>query len=190
MVPALFAVETYPTVHQMTSTVTAELAEDRDAVDVIAALFPCGSITGAPKLRAIAALDEIEADARGPYTGSIGRIDRDGDAQFNVAIRTLHWRDGEATLGLGGGIVADSTADAEWDEALAKGAFVAAAARPLDLIETMAFDPMEGVLRVERHLFSTYWRDDWGMLAWTREGPEAGRQELVAQLEPSTVTLP
>jgi para-aminobenzoate synthetase/4-amino-4-deoxychorismate lyase len=151
-VPALFAVETYPTVHQMTSTVTAELAEDRDAVDVIAALFPCGSITGAPKLRAIAALDEIEADARGPYTGSIGRIDRDGDAQFNVAIRTLHWRDGEATLGLGGGIVADSTADAEWDEALAKGAFVAAAARPLDLIETMAFDPMEGVLRVERHL--------------------------------------
>jgi para-aminobenzoate synthetase/4-amino-4-deoxychorismate lyase len=151
-VPGLFAVETYPTVHQMTSTITAELAEDRDAVDVIAALFPCGSITGAPKLRAIAALDEIEADARGPYTGSIGRIDRDGDAQFNVAIRTLHWRDGEATLGLGGGIVADSTADAEWDEALAKGAFIAAAARPLDLIETMAFDPMEGVLRVERHL--------------------------------------
>jgi para-aminobenzoate synthetase/4-amino-4-deoxychorismate lyase len=151
-VPELFAVETYPTVHQMTSTVTAELAQGRDAIDVIAALFPCGSITGAPKLRAIAALDAIEADARGPYTGSIGRIDRDGDAQFNVAIRTLHWRDGEATIGLGGGIVADSQADAEWDEALAKGAFVAAAARPLDLIETMAFDPMEGVLRVERHL--------------------------------------
>ena len=151
-VPELFAVETYPTVHQMTSTVTAELDEGRDAVDVLGALFPCGSITGAPKLRAIAALDAIEADARGIYTGAIGRIDRDGDAQFNVAIRTLHWREGEATIGLGGGIVADSRAEAEWDEALAKGAFVGAAARPLDLIETMAFDPMEGVLRVERHL--------------------------------------
>ena len=151
-VPELFAVERYPTVHQMTSTVTADLAPGRDAVDVVAALFPCGSITGAPKLRAIAALDAIEADARGPYTGSIGRIDRTGDAQFNVAIRTIHWRDGAATIGLGGGIVADSVCEAEWDEALAKGAFVAAAARPLDIIETMAFDPMEGVLRVERHL--------------------------------------
>lgn len=151
-VPELFAVERYPTVHQMTSTVTATLAEGHDAVDVLAALYPCGSITGAPKLRAIAALEAIEADARGIYTGAIGRIDRGGDAMFNVAIRTLRIAGEEATMGLGGGIVADSTADAEWDEALAKGGFVAHAQRPFDLVETMAFDPMEGVLRVEPHL--------------------------------------
>ena len=153
-VPTLFAVESYPTVHQLTSTVTATLSPGRDAADVLAALFPCGSITGAPKLRAIAALDAIEPDARGIYTGAIGRIDADGDAQFNVAIRTLSIRDGDdhATLGLGGGIVADSRVEDEWYEALAKGAFVTHSARRFDLIETMAFDPLEGIALVERHL--------------------------------------
>lgn len=155
-VPKLFEVETYPTLHTMTSTITAEAAPRTDAVDVLAALFPCGSITGAPKIRAIAALAEIEAESapRGIYTGAIGRIGPDGNAAFNVAIRTLAWRvgDGYATIGLGGGIVADSTADAEWAEALAKGAFVTRGQRPFDLIETMAFDPIEGLLRLERHL--------------------------------------
>ncbi len=151
-VPALFAVERYPTVHQMTSTVTARLAAGRDAVDVLAAAFPCGSITGAPKLRAIEALAAIEDAPRGVYTGAIGRVDADGDAQFNVAIRTLTVRDGTAVMGLGGGIVADSRVDEEWDEALAKGAFLTAGARAIDLIETMAFDPVEGVALLERHL--------------------------------------
>ena len=153
-VPELFALERYPTVHQMTSTVTATRAPGVDAVDVLGALFPCGSITGAPKLRAIQALGEIEADPRGVYTGAIGRVDASGDAMFNVAIRTLALSvDGErATIGLGGGIVADSTADAEWDEALAKGVFLDRAARTFDLIETMAFDPMEGIALIERHL--------------------------------------
>lgn len=152
-VPALFAVETYPTVHQMTSTVTAQLAEGRDALDVIAAIFPCGSITGAPKIRAMEVIAELEAGPRGIYTGSIGRLDPGGDAAFNVAIRTLHLRDGEhtAALGLGSGIVADSRAADEWRECLAKGAFVKSAAR-FDLFETMGFDPAEGVLLLERHL--------------------------------------
>ena len=151
-VPALFTVERYPTVWQMTSTVTATLAPGRDAVDLLAAAFPCGSITGAPKLRAVEALAGIEAAPRGPYTGSIGRIDADGDAQFNVAIRTLTVQGGEAVMGLGGGIVADSRADEEWDEALAKGAFLTAGQQPADLIETMAFDPGEGLLMLDRHL--------------------------------------
>ncbi|SEL69444.1 para-aminobenzoate synthetase / 4-amino-4-deoxychorismate lyase [Sphingomonas palmae] len=153
-VPELFALERYPTVHQMTSTVTATRAAGVDAVDVLAALFPCGSITGAPKVRAIQALDGIEADARGLYTGAIGRIDANGDAMFNVAIRTLALSaDGTgATIGLGGGIVADSTAVAEWDEALAKGTFLSRGERSFDLIETMAFDPMEGITLIERHL--------------------------------------
>ncbi|MDF2493564.1 aminodeoxychorismate synthase component I [Sphingomonas sp.] len=153
-VPALFAVERYPTVHQMTSTVTARLAPDRDAIDVLAALFPCGSITGAPKVRAMQVLSDIEQSPRGAYTGSIGAISPNGDAQFNVAIRTLVIANGDdhATLGLGGGIVADSNADSEWDEALAKGAFLTHGQRTPDLIETMRFDPDAGILLIERHL--------------------------------------
>lgn len=154
-VDALFAIERYPTVHQLTSTVTATLAPGRDAVDVLGALFPCGSITGAPKVRAMQAIAAIERGSpRGAYTGAIGRIDPDGSAAFNVAIRTLRIDDSatEAVVGIGGGIVADSQADAEWDEALAKAAFLSHDLRTIDLIETMAFDPDEGLLRVERHL--------------------------------------
>ncbi len=153
-VPQLFAIETYPTVHQMVSTVTATLADARDTVDVIAALFPCGSITGAPKIRAMQAIAGIEGRARGMYTGSIGRIDAGGDASFNVAIRTLTMADGDthATFGVGSGIVADSDADAEWDECAAKGDFLTAGARTFDLIETMAFDPLLGLPLLERHL--------------------------------------
>jgi para-aminobenzoate synthetase/4-amino-4-deoxychorismate lyase len=139
----------------MTSTVTATLAPGRDVRDVLAALFPCGSVTGAPKVRAMQAIAAIErGPARGPYTGAIGRIDRSGDAMFNVAIRTLLIdRDArEATLGIGGGIVADSRVDDEWDEAMAKAAFLDAARASGDLIETMAFDPIEGIPLVERHL--------------------------------------
>lgn len=152
MTPTLFAVETYPTIHQMTSTVTATLAPDKDAVDVVAALFPCGSITGAPKRRAMEVIAEVEGRARGVYTGAIGRIDASG-ASFNVAIRTLVMRpDGVAAIGLGSGIVADSRADDEWAECLAKAGFVEGGTRQPDLIETMAFDPEAGLLRLEAHL--------------------------------------
>jgi para-aminobenzoate synthetase / 4-amino-4-deoxychorismate lyase len=151
-VPELFAVETYPTILQMTSTVTAALAEGADAVSLLEAAFPCGSITGAPKLRAMAIAAEVEAGPRGLYTGAIGRLDAGGDAAFNVAIRTLVVVGGEASLGLGSGVVADSERDAEWAECLAKGAFVAAACPRFDLIETMPFDPHEGFTDLERHL--------------------------------------
>jgi para-aminobenzoate synthetase / 4-amino-4-deoxychorismate lyase len=152
-VPALFDVERYPTVHQMTSTVTAELIEGAGAVDALAALFPCGSVTGAPKIRAMQVIDEVEPAPRGVYTGSIGRIDANGDAQFNVAIRTLEIDSPEqATLGLGSGVVADSQVELEWRECLAKGAFVTAGERDFDLIETMRFDPEEGVLLLDRHM--------------------------------------
>jgi para-aminobenzoate synthetase/4-amino-4-deoxychorismate lyase len=155
-VPALFTVETYPTVHTMVSTITADLEADRDAIDVLAALYPCGSITGAPKIRAMQAIAGIERESapRGAYTGAIGRFDADGDAMFNVAIRTLATRRGTpcATFGVGGGIVADSRAGDEWDEAQAKGLFLTAGQRSFDLIETMAFDPEAGLPLLERHL--------------------------------------
>ncbi|HYE26863.1 MAG TPA: aminodeoxychorismate synthase component I [Allosphingosinicella sp.] len=152
-VPALFEVETYPTVLQMTSTVVSRLEAGRDSVDLLRAIFPCGSVTGAPKIRAMEAIAALEGEQRGPYTGSIGRLAPDGEAAFNVAIRTLVLRDGEqvARLGLGSGIVADSVAADEWRECLAKGEFVATPRR-FDLIETMRFDPREGIAELDRHL--------------------------------------
>jgi para-aminobenzoate synthetase/4-amino-4-deoxychorismate lyase len=155
-----FAIETYPTVHQMVSTVTARLAEGRSAMDVLRALFPCGSVTGAPKIRAMELIAQVERDPRGPYCGSIGRIDPSGDAAFNVAIRTLRLTgegtSGRAVLGIGSAIVADSQALPEWRECLVKGGFVrqsgeGAAAR-FDLVETMRFTPDEGIPLLELHL--------------------------------------
>ncbi|MCB2075968.1 MAG: chorismate-binding protein, partial [Novosphingobium sp.] len=161
-VEAPFAIETYPTLHQMVSTVRARLQPGRGAVDMIKALFPCGSITGAPKIRAMELIDEIERDARGAYCGAIGRIDASGDAAFNVAIRTLRLSPqengrGRAVLGVGSAIVADSQALPEWRECLVKGGFVRQSSQTLaaagfDLIETMAFTPDEGIPLLELHL--------------------------------------
>lgn len=157
-----FAVESYPTVHTMTTTVRARLQPGKGPVDMIRALFPCGSITGAPKIRAMELINEVERDARGPYCGAIGRIDApraDGssDAAFNVAIRTLRLTPGEngrgrAVLGVGGAIVADSEFLPEWREALIKGGFVRLHANGADLIETMRFSPEDGVPLLELHL--------------------------------------
>jgi para-aminobenzoate synthetase/4-amino-4-deoxychorismate lyase len=158
-VPELFRVESFPTIHQLVSDVAARLPDGAGAVDVLRAAFPCGSITGAPKVRAMEIIDALEEGSRGVYTGSIGFIEAGGDAAFNVAIRTLvlpqsGLRDGPAcaTLGLGSGIVADSQPAEEWRECLAKGEFVGAAGVRFDLIETMFFDPVEGVQRLEGHL--------------------------------------
>lgn len=156
-VEKLFAVESYPTVHTMTTTVRARLQPGKGAVDMVRALFPCGSITGAPKIRAMELIDRLERDARGPYCGAVGRIDANGEAAFNVAIRTLRLTPGEngrgrAVMGVGGAIVADSEAMDEWRECLIKGGFVRLHAGGADLIETMRFDPEDGVPLLEMHL--------------------------------------
>ncbi|MFV1527776.1 MULTISPECIES: aminodeoxychorismate synthase component I [unclassified Phaeobacter] len=122
-VPELFAVESYATVHQMVSTVRARLRPDAGLAEIFAALFPCGSITGAPKIRAMEILAELEPWARDIYCGTIGWAAPDGRAEFNVAIRTLMLDAGRATLNVGGGVVWDSTADAEYEEALWKARF-------------------------------------------------------------------
>ncbi|KRA80411.1 aminodeoxychorismate synthase component I [Altererythrobacter sp. Root672] len=152
----LFTIETYPTLHTMVSTVRAQLRPGQDAMDMVRALFPCGSITGAPKVRAMELIDAVERDARGPYCGSMGRIGTD-EAAFNVAIRTIRLTPGEndrhhAVLGVGGAIVADSDGMAEWRECLIKGGFAREAAGGHDLIETMRFDPQEGMPLLELHL--------------------------------------
>ncbi|RXZ64442.1 aminodeoxychorismate synthase component I [Pelagerythrobacter rhizovicinus] len=166
-VDAPFAVESYPTVHQMVSTVHATLAEGKGAADLVRAIFPCGSITGAPKIRAMELIAEVERDARGPYCGAIGRIGpaedgSGGKAAFNVAIRTLRLTpvengQGTAVLGVGSAIVADSEPLAEWREALLKGGFARRSspdhvAPAFDLIETMRFTPEEGIALIEAHL--------------------------------------
>ena len=156
-VEAPYAIESYPTVHQMVSTVRAQLLPEHGALDLIRALFPCGSITGAPKIRAMELIDQTERDARGPYCGAIGRIDPAGDAAFNVAIRTLRLTTGEngrgrAVLGVGSAIVADSDGMTEWRECLVKGGFVRASAGGFDLVETMAFLPETGIPLLELHL--------------------------------------
>ncbi len=123
-VPTLFGVETYATVHQMISEVTGQIRPDCTLTDVFAALFPCGSITGAPKIRAMEILSELEDAPRGSYCGAIGWIGPDGAMEFNVAIRTLICEpSGRVTLNVGGGIVYDSNAEGEYGEALLKARF-------------------------------------------------------------------
>jgi para-aminobenzoate synthetase/4-amino-4-deoxychorismate lyase len=152
-VPELFQIEEYPTLLQMTSTVMAQLRPGLDAIDVLQASFPCGSVTGAPKIRAMERIDALEGGApRGPYTGSIGHIGAAGDAEFNVAIRTLVL-DADATaarLSVGSGIVFDSNAGSEWQECLQKAAFVQSSAE-FALFETFAWGPDGNPLAV-RHL--------------------------------------
>ena len=167
VVDAAFAVESYPTVHQMVSTVRARLTPGHGAMDLVRALFPCGSITGAPKIRAMELLTDIERDARGPYCGAIGRIDApdatgNANAAFNVAIRTLRLTpiengQGSAVLGIGSAIVADSDALSERRECEVKAGFVRRAtpdltAATFDLIETMRFAPDSGIALLELHL--------------------------------------
>ena len=146
----LFQVESYPTLHAMVSTVTARKRDEVGLADLLRALFPCGSVTGAPKIRAMEILRELESSPRGAYCGAIGHFAPDGSARFNVAIRTLTVANGEGELGIGGGVVQDSVADGEYAECLLKARFFEAARKPLELVETLRFE--SGFVRLESHL--------------------------------------
>ncbi|MGL3607091.1 aminodeoxychorismate synthase component I [Rhizobium sp. G187] len=123
-VPKLFAIETYPTVHQMVSYVRARLSPDIGLPEIMAALFPCGSVTGAPKMWAMRILHELEAGPRDIYCGAIGWCDPNGPMRFSVAIRTISlFNQGRAVFNVGGGIVFDSKAEAEYEECLLKARF-------------------------------------------------------------------
>lgn len=123
-VPELFHVETYPTVHQMVSRVRARLRPEIGLPEILEALFPCGSITGAPKIRAMEILRELEDRPRDVYCGAIGWVAPTGRMRFSVAIRTLSlFPEGRATFNVGGGVVFDSTAEGEYAECLLKGRF-------------------------------------------------------------------
>lgn len=126
-VPALYAIESYATVHQMTSTVEGVLDGPATLPGLTAALFPCGSVTGAPKIRAMEIIREVEPFARGVYCGAVGWMSPGGDADFSVAIRTLSVSGDQIVMNVGGGLTHGSTADGEWEEALWKARFVKAA---------------------------------------------------------------
>ncbi len=136
-VPALFTVQSLPTVHQMVSDVTARTRPGTTLAEVFGALFPCGSITGAPKVRAMQEICALEPQPRGVYCGAIGVVRPGGHATFNVAIRTVTLRGSQATCGIGSGITADATAEAEWQEWQIKKRFLERASAPFDLLETM-----------------------------------------------------
>ena len=121
-VPKLFEVESYATVHHLVSTVTGELREGRDALDLLRGCFPGGSITGAPKLRAMQIVEELEPHRRGIYCGAIGYIGFDGGMDANIAIRTLVHSHGVVRCWAGGGIVADSRLEEEYQETFDKAA--------------------------------------------------------------------
>ncbi|MBN8441579.1 MAG: chorismate-binding protein [Thauera sp.] len=166
-VPALFSVEAYPTVFQMTSSIEAELPDGVGFAELLRALFPCGSITGAPKLRTMQLITELETTPRGLYTGSIGWIDAPGAERagaacgnfcLSVAIRTLTLGAPAAgglrggRLGIGAGIVIDSRADDEYEECKLKARFLTGLDPGFSLFETMYATRGEGVRHIDRHL--------------------------------------
>ena len=139
-VEALCETEAYPTLWQMVSTVAADLP-DVALAEIFRALFPCGSITGAPKIRAMQLIDRLEARSRGVYTGAIGYLEPGGDCRFNVAIRTLEIEaDGRAQLGVGSGIVIDAEPAREYAECLLKARFLTGFDPGFSLIETLRLE--------------------------------------------------
>lgn len=145
----LFEVERFPSVWQMTSTIEGRLREECTPSSVIRALFPSGSVTGAPKIRAMELIAALETTQRGIYTGAIGYF-APTQAQFNVAIRTAVLRGNEGLLGVGGGITYDSSSTEEWKESQSKAAFLTQDAPDFKIIETMRWDGEYSLL--EEHL--------------------------------------
>ncbi len=136
----LFSVERYETLLQMTSTIAGTLRPNTNFYDIFRAMFPCGSITGAPKIRTMQIIRELEPHPRGVYTGAIGFIAPNRSATFSVAIRTLVLHNNHVHMGVGGGIVADSVPEDEHRECLLKASFLTRAHHPFQLIETILWD--------------------------------------------------
>ncbi len=151
-VQSLFDVETYETLHQMTSSIRGELNRTVSLEEMFKALFPCGSVTGAPKIRTMEIIRELESEDRGVYTGAIGYISPTGEAVFNVPIRTVVLQGRKGEMGIGSGIVWDSDPVDEWEECKLKGRFLTSPAPEFKLIETMLWRPVSGYWLLEIHL--------------------------------------
>jgi len=153
-VSSLFDIEQYQSVLQMTSTVVANRTTKEAATpeQIIEAIFPCGSVTGAPKIRTMEIIDELEKEPRGVYTGAIGYFSPGGTAMFNVPIRTIVLDGDSGEMGIGSGIVADSLPESEWQECLIKSKFLTDPPPQFELIETLLYQPGKGYLLLDEHL--------------------------------------
>ena len=157
-VEQLFEIERFETVWQMTSTIAAETRPAIGLVDVFEAMFPCGSVTGAPKSRTMEIIQSLEASPRGVYCGAIGVLAPPASgrpkAEFSVAIRTvvIDNDDGSAEYGVGGGVVHESTAASEYEEAMVKARVLNMRRAHVTLLETMRWDPGTGIWMLDRHL--------------------------------------
>lgn len=155
-VDSLFDVETYETLLQMTSTITARSSrkslEEVSLHDLFRAIFPCGSVTGAPKIRTMEIIDELEDERRGVYTGAIGCLLPEGEAVFNVPIRTIVLDGERGEMGIGSGIVHDSDPSQEWQECLLKGQFLTEPQQRFQLIETILWYSRQGLFLIDEHL--------------------------------------
>lgn len=152
-VPALFRSERYPTVWQLTSTVQGELTEGAGLFELFAATFPSGSVTGAPKVSTMRIISGLEPTPRGVYCGAIGYIRPGGESyEFSVAIRTGVVRGDRLRYHVGGGITVDSDASVEYEECLWKALVVTAENKTPDLIETMRYEPGDGITLIDRHM--------------------------------------
>lgn len=156
MVDSLFDIESYESLLQMTSTIKASgvssVMTKIPLAEIFRALFPCGSITGAPKIRTMQIIDELEKEPRGVYTGAIGYFAPDGSAVFNVPIRTIRLQGGRGEMGIGAGITHDSIAAEEWSESLLKGRFLSHRRPDFQLLETLLWQPGSGYWLLEAHL--------------------------------------
>lgn len=149
----LFTVETFKTLHQMTSGVRATLKPGVDTSELLRGIFPPGSVIGAPKIRAMELIRQLETEPRGVYCGAIGYISPEGRSLFNVAIRTaVVFRNADGEMGIGSGVVFDSAGPKEYAECLLKMKFLTDPVKRFELIETLLFDPQSGYALLERHI--------------------------------------
>lgn len=152
-VSKLYEIEKYRTLFTMTSTIKAKVEKEQSPVDIIRSIFPCGSVTGTPKIRAQEIIYETENEQRGIYTGAIGYFAPNGDMCLNVPIRTLTIdKEGEGELGIGGAIVADSEVENEYDECLLKAEFLSRPYPKFELIESIGWTQKDGYGYLEDHL--------------------------------------
>ncbi len=151
-VSSLFDVEKYETLHQMTSSITGKIPSPLALFDLFKALFPCGSVTGAPKIRTMEIIRELEHGNRGVYTGAIGYLAPSGDAEFNVPIRTVVLHGPRGEMGIGSGIVHDSDPEGEWQECNLKADFLTRPMPEFQLIETILWQPEKGYWLLDEHL--------------------------------------
>jgi len=182
--PQLFSTEKYESLFQMVSTIMAKLKNDATLGSVIKNIFPCGSITGAPKIRTMEIINELEKEERGIYTGSIGLLNKDV-VNFNVAIRTLaiNKKSGNGKLGIGAGIVWDSDPQKEYEETLLKSKFLAEPENYFDLFETMLFDDGK-ILFLEEHIERLRLAADFFLFNFNESKISKSIHDKIAELNP------